>query len=232
MNIIFYEISPLAKLFPPISAKKLVPDWYKDHELEISDVQQLASGSNLSVKRCIPVLDYITSGYIIRNYTDIVVRRNWSSTHGEDFNIDFKMTNIPPISFHSTDQMQIKRNGHFKKIAKFNGVWGIETPAGYSSLFYQPEYFNERRFKIFPGIVDTDQYVDPIGFPFMFEDSTEKEEYIIEAGTPLVCVFPFKRQEWTSEIRPYEKNNKAAILMKTIWNGAYRKFMHSKKSYN
>jgi len=195
-------------------------------------MQQLALGSNLSVKKCIPVLDYITSGYILQNYADILIKRSWDDVAGENISVDFKMPNSnSPISFHHTSQMSVIRNGHLKKIAKFNGVWGIKTPPGYSCLFYQPEYFNETRFKIFPGIVDTDQYTDPIGFPFMFEDCKTSEEYIIEAGTPLVCVFPFKREDWELEIKEPEHHSRTATLMRTIWKSAYRKFMHTKKSY-
>jgi hypothetical protein len=232
MKITFFEITPLAKLFPPVLAKKEVPDWYKEIESSLANVQQLAVGTTGSVKKCMPVLDYITTGYMLRTHMDIVVKRSWSDNHGEEFNVDFKMTDSPPIAFHSNKQLSVFRNGHAKKIGKFNGMWGIETPPGYSCLFYQPEYLQETRFKIFPGIVDTDQYTDPVSFPFMFSDSLDTEEFIIEAGTPIACVFPFKREEWTHEIKPVIPGTRTSILMRTIWQSAYRKFMHTKKSFN
>jgi hypothetical protein len=231
MKITFFEHSQLSHLFPPVPAKKLVPDWYREKESAIENVQRLSAGSNFTVKKCVPVLDYITSGYIIQNHADILIKRSWNDTIGEDIVIDFKLPGNYPISFHHVSQMPITRNGRLKKIAKFNGVWGIKTPPGYSCLFYQPEYFNETRFKVFPAIVDTDQYTDPVGFPFMFEDTTATEEYVIEAGTPLVCVFPFKREDWEIEIKEPETHSRSATLMKTIWESAYRKFMHTKKSY-
>lgn len=232
MKITFFEISSLSSLFPPIPAKKVVPDWFKELESTITNMPQLAVGTNGSIKKCMPVLDYITTGYILRTYMDIVVKRDWNSNHGEEFNIDFKITDHPPISFHSNTQFPIIRNGHVKKVGKFNGMWGIKTPPGYSCLFYQPEYLQETRFKIFPGIVDTDQYTDPVGFPFIFNDSLEKEEFIIEAGTPIACVFPFKRDNWEHEIQPMIPDTKTSVLMRTIWQSAYRKFMHTKKSFN
>lgn len=232
MKIKFYEANPLAKLFPPVPAKNVIPEWYKSLDSEIPGIQKLALGGNLSVKRCTPVLDYLTSGYIIKNYTDIVVKKYWTEENGEEISLDFKFAGeYQPIEFHSAEQIPLKIKNHNKKIAKFTGVWGIETPPGYSCLFYQPEYLRETRFKVFPGIVDTDQYNDPIGFPFEFNNEYKKEEYIIEAGTPLVCVLPFKRESWTHEIAKYDKHNKTAILMQTIWHSAYRRFMHSKKDY-
>lgn len=232
MKIKFYQSTPLAKLFPPVPSKNIIPEWYKSIDAEVEGIQKLGVQSNLSVKRCIPVLDYITSGYIIRNYTDILVKKFWSEENGEEISLDFKFSGqYQPISFHSSAQMPQKIGNHNKKVGKFTGVWGIETPPGYSCLFYQPEYLRESRFKIFPGIVDTDEYTDPIGFPFVFNNEYEKEEYVIEAGTPLACVLPFKRESWSHEIAEYDENNKTAVLMKTIWHSAYRRFMHSKKDY-
>jgi len=242
MKIKFLELTPLAKLFPPIPAKKLIPEWYKEMGPTVAgvqkigfgtpEIQKIGFGTNLSVKRCIPVLDFITSGYLIRTHTDIFVKRWWTEERGEEISLDFKLAEHPsPVSFHDTGQMPLIRNGHNKKIAKFNGIWGIETPTGYSCLFVHPEYISQQKFRIFPAIVDTDQYTDPIGFPFMFEDSFEKEEFIIEAGTPIAHVIPFRRESWNHTIEPVEKYSRTNILMKTIWEGAYRKFMHTKKSF-
>lgn len=232
MKIEFLKTIPDIELFPPVPAKKCVPIWYKVKEKEIEGIQQLSVGSNLSIKACMPVQDYILSGYIIKTHMDIIVKRDWNNDYGEELNIDFKFTDNAPISFHNTSQYPIKKNGHLKKLVKFTGYWGIKTPPGYSCLFYQPEYLNEQRFRILPGIVDTDTYVDPVHFPFTFSDFLGKTEFVIEAGTPIVCVLPFKRESWNHKICEYNKNNRTAILMRTIWQSAYRKFMHVKKNFN
>lgn len=232
MKIKFYLSDPLGKLFPPVAAKSIIPDWYKKLQADLPNVQKMGLSGNNTVKRCVPVLDYMTSGYIIKTYADIMVKRFWSDDYGEDISLDFKFGGeVSPIEFHTENQMPLVFNGHNKRIGKFNNLWSIETPPGYSCLFYQPEYFNEHRFKIFPGIVDTDEFTEPVSFPFQFSNTTENEEYIIEAGTPLACVFPFKRESWEQEIHEYDRNNKTSILMKTIWDKPYKRFMHSKKSY-
>lgn len=231
MKIKFYDSVPAARLFPPVPAKKLIPEWYKELSNTIEE-QQLCGNTNLSVKKCVPVLDFMTSGYIIRNYADIYVKRSWSKESGEDINLDFKFSiNPAPVAAHSAAQFPLTIKGHQKNILKFTGVWGIETPLGYSCLFYQPEYFNETRFRILPAIVDTDKFIDPVSFPFKFNDNTENEEYIIEAGTPLAVAFPFKRESWEHEFVEYDNTNKAALYMKAIWQGAYKRFMHTKKEF-
>jgi len=232
MKIKFYLADPLGKAFPPLPANSLIPEWYKKMDIEVSSKKHPGQVGNFSVKRCMPVLDYMSSGYIIRNIYDIVVKRSWDNQYGEDINLDFKFAGeISPIEFHAEDQMPIMYNGHKKKLCKFNGFWCAETPPGYSCLFYQPEYFNETRFKVFPGIVDTDEFNEPVSFPFIFSNTTNEEEYTIEAGTPLVCLMPFKRESWEHEILDYDKNNKTSVLMKTIWREPYRKLMHRKKSF-
>jgi hypothetical protein len=232
MIIEFARTTPLAELFPPSAAKKCIPEWYKKLDSEIEETQ-FCGATNFSVKKCVPVLDFMTSGYIIKNYADIYVKKSWSESNGEEFNIDFKFSvNPAPISTHTKEQYPLKVNGHDKKVFKFTGVWSIKTPPGYSCLICQPEYFNENRFRIFPAIVDTDEFIEPISFPFTFNNNQETEEYIIEAGTPLAYVLPFKREEWDSKITTYNENNKSSLLMKTIWQSAYKKFMHQKKKFN
>ena len=51
--------------FPPVPAKKLVPQWYKD--LGNWHTNQQLGIHMPTVKECTPVVDYITSGYIIPN---------------------------------------------------------------------------------------------------------------------------------------------------------------------
>jgi hypothetical protein len=234
MKIKFLETASVAKLFPPIPAKKLLPDWYKDLTIDTVPGQKQPWTSLSSVKRCVPVLDYMTSGYIIRNHVDLLVARTWDDRRGEQVLFEYKKTelNIPAVTYHDPKQMPLIRNGHQKTVAKFTGMWGIETPPGYSCLFYQPHYFNETRFNILPGIVDTDQFSNPINFPFIMSDSKENENFVIEAGTPLVCVLPFKREDWTHELGKWDPDSNCATYMKTIWENIYKKFMHSKKNFN
>jgi hypothetical protein len=235
MKITFLETTPNASLFPPIPSKKMMPEWYKELPAELPMVDRRPWNTNFSAKRCMPLQDFMTSGYILTNHVDIGVVRHWDPQTGEHVHFDFKRPDSSSaIEFHDADQMPVIRNGFPKRLCKFAGTWGIQTPPGYSCLFYQPEYFLETRWRILPAIVDTDQFHTPVNFPFLLSDSFEAEErYFIQAGTPLVAVIPFKRDSWQHELKKFDPaNDRSSILMKTIWDNIYRRFMHSKKNFD
>jgi hypothetical protein len=80
---------------------------------------------------------------------------------------------------------------------KWNNYWRITTPAGYSCLFRQPSWRFDLPFYTASGIVDTDRHPVAVNFPFFFLNGWHG---IIEAGTPIVQVIPFKRDDWESEV--------------------------------
>lgn len=223
--------------FYPLPAKKVIPDWYKNlkkypypKEIATSAKQLLDSKSYtvpLTVKNCTPVLDYLTGGYIIRQHADVFISQEdpenktknphwyWWTPTGDN----------KEISFHIFEQMPIELNGKQNVYLKFNQPWGIKTPKGYSCLFYQPEFFFEKRFRLLPAIVDTDRYHNPVNFPGIIT-STDKD-FTIEAGTPLMVVFPFKREDWKLEIVSLKEN----ILKKSVAEHWYQRFFHSDKTY-
>lgn len=242
MNIDFLCASPLASAYPPVPSKKLTPEWYKDLGTFTDNKKDFPTAKEVNtnrfchkptVKKCMPVMDYITSGYIIRSHIDIAISKEWSNEQGEQIWFDNnKALGGPAIQFHHPGQFPLIRNGHQKQLLKFLGAWGIKTPSGYSCLFYQPEYFLETRWKFLPGIIDTDDYTMPINFPFVLDDSKETQNYTIPAGTPLVCVLPFKRETWSHNIKEWNPNDFAGIKMRAILKDVYKKFMHKIKDFN
>jgi hypothetical protein len=62
--------------FPPKPAVKEVPEWYKNTPEYVGDVgKKITSANNTphTVKKCMPVFDAITGGYIIVSAADIFV---------------------------------------------------------------------------------------------------------------------------------------------------------------
>lgn len=55
-------------------------------------------------------------------------------------------------------------------------------------------------FECFSAVVDTDTYVAPIHFPFVA--TGEDGHHVLERGTPLIQVIPFRREEAAAVIRP------------------------------
>lgn len=217
------------ELFPPIPAKKLLPDWYKKAPLHVCELDaNMNGGTNFSVKGCLPLQDYITHGYILRAPHDVILTPCMrGDTHTFNWRIPTGSFGIHPHEQCPT-QMQNRKNDYIKVMS----CWSVETPRGYSSYFYQPEYFLEERFRLFPGIVDTDDYnanssCDPVHFPGVL---LAKETIVLEAGTPLMVVFPFKREEWVSNVELHEP-----IRHKTVSafiSRGYKKLFHKLKNFD
>lgn len=80
VNIKFFASSQVAedRVPMPKPAKLYVPQWYKDiknnNSLDFDDKGPLAQLSD--IKRCMPFLDGLTTGYIQETWTDIWIRLN------------------------------------------------------------------------------------------------------------------------------------------------------------
>jgi len=239
MNKIQFLMPEVPKsYYPPVPLKKVIPDWYKNLSKYIVD-KELATNpkylmdnsykeAQLTAKSCIPLRDYATSGYVIRAQADCMITQEFPD---EDAKKEIIMNwwcverNLLDINYHPNSQLPIEINGRKNNYIKFEHKIGIKTPAGYSCLFYQPELFFESRFRLIPGIVDTDTYHNPVSFTG-YITSIEKS-FKIEAGTPLMVVFPFKREKWESELVHVEKH----IIPKFMIVDWYKKIFHSRKSY-
>ncbi len=64
--------------FPPKPAIKEVPDWYKKTSEYTNNQGKLITGNNSTshtIKKCMPVFDAITAGYILYTQVDIQISR-------------------------------------------------------------------------------------------------------------------------------------------------------------
>jgi hypothetical protein len=235
MNIEFVTNNSLALDYAPIPAKKMLPDWYKnlsDHCVDkeyINDayyhhVNEISSTK--TIRGCVPVLDYLTSGYIIRAHSQLLITPKLIDVDLESF--WWKSSNTV-LDTHNHIQCPIKIDGVKKTYMKYENCWGIKLPKGYSCLFYQPHYFLEKRFVLFPAIVDCDEYNNPVSFSGYM---SSKESFYINPGDPIVAVFPFKRDDWTSNARLLtEEEQKRPNKLMHYLHTRYKKVFHKKKSY-
>jgi hypothetical protein len=165
--------------------------------------------TNSTVKRCMPVFDAMTSGYIITTYVDIWIKQKQILEGSIKIDFDSSKTSTQPfyvwpsenpIEFHPIIQApnHPNRGTHLDSYPKWINAWSISTPEGYSTLFVQP-FHRESPFTILPGVVDTDKYKGVVNFPFVLNDA-DNFTGLIPAGTPIVQVIPFKRDQWKMEI--------------------------------
>jgi hypothetical protein len=198
----------------PIPTKLNIPEWFKKLNHTVLDK---------TVKGCMPFLDSLTAGYLLKMPQDFYIRHNVDNVNkeGKIFKDSFqtfglgettqllqaKFLNLNSgIDVHITKQLEnsplIEKNKKFP-FYKILNPWKIRTPKGFSCLFASPFNNSDDRFSVIPGIVDTDTYPDEINFPIVINgDKYPTLETIIKKGTPYVQIIPFKRDSWKMSLKP------------------------------
>lgn len=219
--------------FAPVPAKSLLPEWYKKTTAHVHNNKHIYDDGKTSatVKKCIPVFDALTSGYLIRLVSDVEIGDSMS---GKKF---YRWPGKEMISFHGPMQLGEFPLKEFydEQVPKFHNPWGIKTPKGYSCLFINPMNRGESVLRIFEGVVDTDTYHQPVQLPFLLNDHSWSG--VIPAGTPIAQVIPFKRESFDHTIKrdddyPDKPAYKTHRLRRSIFFDAYKKMFWSRKEYN
>jgi hypothetical protein len=227
MKKIIFTNTMGVETFPPTPATKAIPEWYKKTETYINGVK-MAPVENLvkhTIKKCIPVFDAITAGYILYTPVDVYI----SQVDGRPY---YNWASQLAISFHNADQAHLHPQVNTEQIPKWTNHWAIETEKGYSSLFIPPMHHPNKHFSILPGLVDTDIYTGPVNFPFILHDSSF--EGLIPAGTPMAQIIPIKRDEWKMHFGGKNEINKARQIemkLKTKFFNSYKTLFWNKKEY-
>jgi hypothetical protein len=229
----------------PIPAKLNIPEWYKKLEHNVL---------NKTIKGCMPFLDSLTSGYILKMPQDFHIRHNVDNKnekgeiikdsfqtfglyeksaelYARSLNLNSGFSNHPTFQLEGSPLIEKNKNLPFYKILN---PWHIKTPKGYSCLFVPPLNNSDDRFLIVPGIVDTDSHPIEINFPIVINgDKYPVLETTIKKGTPYVQVIPFKRDSWQMIIKPKKQkeiqNFKLFFGLKIL--NVYKEKYWNKKSW-
>jgi len=225
----------------PEPVKLHIPEWFKKlkHSLQFK-----------TVKGCMPFLDSLTTGYILKMPQDFYIKHNFISEEGKkdslykfalseagDFFMQKGINVNTKLDTHATEQLKgcpyIEKNKNFP-FYKIINPWFIKTPPGYSCLFTAPLNNEDDRFEIISGIVDTDTFPNEINFPIVLNgDKYPTLETVIKKGTPYVQIIPFKRDSWKIKI---SKKSESDIWSKRIsfsseLMGQYKNKWWNKKSW-
>lgn len=237
MKIQFIPTGETGRDFPPTPMKKTVPVWYKSAPMEMGPKTALwfnreNSVTNGTIRKCAPVLDYLTSGYVLRTQTEILISSHINKDTSQEIFWRHASNEKDTVSHHPHEQCPVKIQEENKTYIKFRCGYIVRTPPGYSCLFYQSPYFLNEGIELFPAVVDTDVYDAEVFFPGFV---TKGFAHInILPGTPLVTVFPFKRDQWEAELvqKAQDANGlKFGSLRQTWLNDVYRKFFRQEKEY-
>jgi hypothetical protein len=219
----------------PYPAVKQLPKWFTDAEPYENLLGYPNDGklhvrnraSNATFKKCVPLLDSLSSGYIIPLWADVIVERE---------------NNIPEIYWKTANNVfmihgQSSREitaptGYDQIVYKYNNCWIPQTPKGYSCLIISPLGHNDLPFRAIPAVVDTDRSTLELVFPMWIKSGFEG---IVEKGTPLIQIIPFKRDDWESSFDYYEDGEYDNVISQknfsSVIAGHYLKNHHSKKKF-
>jgi len=110
-------------------------------------------------------------------------------------------------------------------------VWIIRTPPGYSTLLVPPMNRFHIPFLMLSGVVETDNWYLEIHFPAICQ-LPPNSQYLMPRGTPLMQAIPFRREQWQSQAREYEKEVREKAQREMQENLHVYKDQHwRKKSY-
>jgi hypothetical protein len=212
--------------FPAI--KKINENWKSipKYSTENNTFDMIPSPT-VTVKQCVPTLEMLGAGYYMPLYSDCFVQQK---------------DNLPTISWagsvnvfdvwspHQVSNFELDENCS-NVVFKYHHGWTIKTPPGWSCLFLHPVSYPNLPFKSISGIVDTDIYDGEINVPIILKKDFKG---ILEKGTPMFQIIPFKRSTWKSEFNVKAPNqhffDQQKLYSKLV--GAYRSLIKDKKSYS
>ena len=231
MEIIFTDIHNFeGALEKPKPATEYIPQWYKDAKSYTHpDGIKAPTPDNSpmsTIKRCMPLWDMMTAGYIMETPYDIYIQQTPEG-------VSFQWAGNDAIAFQTMDQFQ---NHPYSRDINYAVriviPWSIKTPKGWSIMVMEPQHHEPSPIACASGIVDTDDFSIPFNMFLKLRDP--KFEGIIPAGTPFLQIIPFKRESWTSSLG----NEKERIKFMSdkqkftrVFFDRYKKFWWNKKEY-
>jgi hypothetical protein len=171
----------------PVPAKTELPSWLR--RLPGIDQSQVSATNNgLTVKRCMPFLDAMSTGWLVPLAVPVrleITDEGHTVTAGWEFDREM-------VSNHGAFQIAGSPYEPHPPM-KFHNHWTIRTPKGWSCLFLPPINRPNGVVEVLSGLVDTDSYRAPVNFPFVA--TAPDGVYTLRKGTPLVQVMPFRRAD-------------------------------------
>ena len=211
---------------PLLPTKSLVPQWYKEAPRWTTKTLDMSFSSG--IKLCVPFLDSLTAGYVVTLPSDLYVTRLPDGIH---------LFTWKGSGNYVNKRKSVEAIGNFPIPTGFSSeqfTWSmpaaLELPKGYSLLFTHPLNRHDLPFYTLSAIIDADFPLHSGDVPFFLKDDFEG---VLEKGTPIAQIIPFKRENWQMEhdstlvekatINSYRTNSKIS--------GWYKQTHWKKKSY-
>jgi hypothetical protein len=224
------SINPTPVHFQPAAAN--IPQWYKNLNNYVggSPIVEKGKVPNTTVKRCAPVYDAITFGYLAILHTDVFIEYTPKSNDEYELTYHYSVGPEPLRSREYSPEKSLKIDESFVPV-EFVWLfrWTINTEPGSSVLITHPLNRLDLPFVTSSGVMDTDSGFtvrDVAACPFFLKKGFTG---LIPAGTPMAQIIPFERHEYNAEIRDlpevikYRRLQKWAKHLSSGYRREYRK---------
>jgi hypothetical protein len=238
MKIIkFFAEKDYLNLGQPFPAKKFMPEWYRKAETTYPSEGEEYPG----LKTCMPFLDTLISGYVLRTPVNIYVNEEKTDEkishlfNNKENNLRIRWDGPESLQHFIMERPQEsgatmpRPAGHYPNHLVFSEFWSIKTPRNWSLLMTHPLNRHDLPFTTSSGIIDSDKWFAPGNVPFFIKKGFSG---IIPEGTPFAQIIPIKRDTWKMAIDPglTDSSYKQGHLAR---NGetSYKKIMWQRKRY-
>lgn len=221
-------------VIPDLStAKSYIPDWYKDIKPNNNKKIQFDQNNNLiqNVKNCVPFFDAITSGYMVELHCDVHFEIKPNDSEGRHY-ARWGVAKPEPLDIRNPE---LNKNfpipvGCEPTHYVWNMRYNIKTPKGYSLLITHPMNRFDLPFLTLSGIVDSDDVMGVGWTPFFLKKDFEG---VIEKGTPIMQIIPFKRDSWEVQknAEVFYEARKHGLRANNSFFDYYKKNQWKKKYY-
>ena len=213
-KIKFQSTDVTVEYIHPQPASKFIPEWFRRLPGVNNGIE--------TIKKCMPFLDTLTTGYVIVLASDVYYDKNGFQ----------QLSESPQLTNHDKSQIEtLELPKEYDEIPyKWINFFVTKTPKGYSTMFTHPLNRVDLPFYSITGIVETDKFPIPVNFPFFMKKDFEG---IIPAGTPIIQAIPIKRDNWKSTVedkKPYKEPWFVSIMHNPPF-GFYKKNFWQRKSY-
>jgi hypothetical protein len=195
---------------------------------------------NGTIKNCPAISDAMGMGYTLYMPMDLYINTKDKekvsiyspNNFPQDSELNTPSLNFDFIGFHKKEELE-KFNvpkDYCEVVIKINPFFGVRTDPGYSVWVTGPMYKEDTPLKVLDGIIDTDKNPMRFHYPMFIKEDFDG---VILAGTPIIQIIPFKREDWSSEIVPLDRYSLNDIQYKTVsrFSNSYRKLSWSRKKF-
>jgi hypothetical protein len=223
----FFTEKQKEKLGTPKPTKQTIPQWYKHAE---STFTEKDGSETAGLKKCMPYVDAMMSGYVLTVPVDIHVTKNKKGgiELAYDETVLGQFIHERPAALGRT---MPRPPGFAPNHLAYKSHWGWSVPKGFSVLVTHPFNRVELPFHTVTALMDSDEFFASGNIPFFIREDFEG---VIEAGTPIAQLLPVKREDWKMIENDQSLFGKASYHSKVARDPrfGYKKVMWHRKEYN